>query len=308
MNAFQISRQNFNYNTPSFRTINTLYSTFRTRADRFYFNDNFIKIEGVSPIKTNYHSNYNRNDNIKFINPTIIRNNRTKEYSLTYVVEKPLLTSYFIDNNISISEPIGVDVNKRIMYACSNGLNIEFVDTSRIEKHINEYNKRIQEDRDRYNKQLKNNPNTVMSNSSLIRLNKRKALYEHLANIHKDRAYKGSLEIIRLRPEVIIMETLNLTDILSPHYISCQLHHHPLGIAQRILAEQSYKYNIPLIYAPGNFQSSNICSNCGYYKNILSNPIFNCPQCGSKMNRDTNAAINLRNWYINSKNQQAQLQ
>ena len=301
--AIKIAIDNFAYNFPTFKTYgSTLYNSFRPRNDRFYFNDNLIKIEGLKqPILTSFHSGLTPFDKIKFINPVIHRNNRTQEYTLTYVIEKPKLTNYFIENQIQISEPIGVDVNKRIMFACSNGLNIPFVDTTRIENHINQINSQVEKDRNRYIEQQKIDPEAKVSNSSLMRLNKRKELYEHLANIHKDVAYKGSLEIIKLRPEVIILEDLNLAGIMSDSYMKRQLQHHPLGIAQRILAEQCFKYGIPVVYAPRAFQSSNYCSNCGTYQNIKSNKVFICPICGMSMNRDTNAAINLRNWYIGSK-------
>ncbi len=294
------------FNKPNFKTSMSLYSSYKPRSEptSFYFQDNMLRIEGLpyqNMIVTSFHTGNYLIDGIKYINPTIHRNNRTKEYTVSYVVEKEKLCNYFQDNNIPKSEPIGVDVNKNIMYACSNGLNIYSVDTTRIQNHIASIDKQIQNDRDRYNESLKINPNSLLSNSALERLNKRKKLYERLSNIHKDTAYKGSLEIIRLNPEAVILEDLDIKKLMSYKYIADDLSTHSLGIAQNILEQQCFKYGIPVYYAPRFFESSNYCSNCNSYRNIGSNPIFNCKICGLKMQRDTNAAINLKNWYLNNR-------
>ena len=212
------------------------------------------------------------------------------------MVLKPKLSDYFILNNIPKSEPIGVDINKNIMYACSNGMNIYYRDTNRIEKNLANVNRKIQRDKNRY----KNNQQDI-SNSALFRLNKRKSIYEHISNIHKDTAYKGALNIVRLNPEAVIIESLDIKAIMGHSYIADDLQFHPLGIAQKILEQQCIKYNIPVIKAPINFQSSNFCSVCGTYKDIKNYNYFVCPNCKARIQRDTNAAINLKKWYLNNK-------
>ena len=43
--------------------------------------------------------------------------------------------------------------------------------------------------------------------------------------------------------------------------------------------------------------SSQICSHCGYRKKLsLDERIYNCPKCGTSLDRDMNAAINIRNF------------
>lgn len=282
------------FNRPKFKTDSFSISSFRPRSEptSFYFNDNYLRIEGLpygEMIETSYHTHALPSDRKKYINPIIFRNNYTKEYSLNYVSEKTKLGDSLID--IPVSDPIGVDVNRKILYACSNGINIEYADTSRVEKHLSNLNQTISKDRDRY----KDKPKSI---SSIYRLEERRQLYAHISNIHKDRAYKGSLEIIRCNPEAIILESLDIKSIMSHKYIADDLQFHPLGIAQLILEQQAFKYDIPVYYAPIHFESSNICSNCGSYNNIGSNKYFRCDKCGLVLQRDTNAAINLKNWYM----------
>ncbi len=293
------------FNKPSFKDGNEYISSYRPRSDlmAFYFNDDYVRFEGLpykEMIKTSYHTGEYFKDYIRYYNPIIFRNNRTNEYFLKYIVLKPKLDNYFIENNIPKSDPIGVDVNKNIMYACSNELNIYSVDTSRIEKHLSDVSKHVEKDRKRFKEIQQNNPDAVPSNNSLQRLEQRRKLYQRIFNIHKNTAYQGSLQIIRLNPAAVIMENLDIKKIMSYHYITDDLDFYPLGQVQRILAEQCNKYNIPVIYAPAGFESSNYCSNCGTYKDSKGSKIFVCDCCGARIQRDTNAAINLRNWYLHS--------
>lgn len=50
----------------------------------------------------------------------------------------------------------------------------------------------------------------------------------------------------------------------------------------------------------GRFEpSSQICSCCGHRQKMsLENRTYECPTCGSKMDRDINAAINIRNFAL----------
>ena len=126
-------------------------------------------------------------------------------------------------------------------------------------------------------------------------------MYAHIANIHRNNCYNGALQIIRCNPEAIILETLDVAFIMRHSYVADDLFFHPLGVSQRILIEQAFKYDIPVYYAPKGFPSSNVCSSCGSYKDIKTNKYFRCDNCGLVLDRDINAAINLKNWYIQNK-------
>lgn len=288
------------HNRPRFKNFNSLFSSFHPRSekDSFYYIGEYIRIEGLKyqeMIKTNFNFGNSKSENIKFIDPTITKNNRTREYYLSYKILKEKFNTYFIDNNIEESEPIGIDVNKNKMFACSNGMIFERPDYTRIIKHIADIDRQIQKDRD----MIKEN-NMPISNNMLYKLNKRKKLYEHITNLNKDTVYKASIEIINLHPQAVILETLDIKSMYSKHYIAKEITNAPFATDQRILMEQCNKYNIPVLFAPLHFESSNICSNCGFYKNIKCCRNFVCNNCGLIIDRDINAAINLKNWYIDN--------
>ena len=288
------------YNRPRFKNFNSLFSSFHPRAEKesFYYINNFIRIEGLpyqEMIKTSYNFGNSKEQNIKFIDPTITKNNRTGEYFLSYKILKEKYLTYFEDNNIEESDLIGIDINKEKMYACSNGMIFKRPDYTRIVKHIAELDKSIQKDRD-----LIKETNIPLSNNMIYRLNQRKNQYEKITNLNKDTAYKSSLEIIRLHPKAIILESLDIKHMYSKHFIAKEITNCSFATEQRIIEEQCNKYNIPIVYAPRDFQSSNICSNCGYIKDSRGYKNFVCDNCGISIDRDINAAINLKNWYIDN--------
>ena len=285
----------------------TSFSSYKpiSAVPNFYFEDNYLKIEGIAKygatkgnfkygemIETSYHTHTTKNDKIKYTYPVIFRNNYTGEYTLQYMALKQKLGDTLAD--VPVSDPIGVDVNRQKLYACSNGIIIPFVDTSREERHLSELDREMLRDRNKYQDQ-------PLSKSQMYKLEKRRKLYVHVGNIHRNNCYNGSLQIIRCNPEAIILETLDLQSMMQKSYVADDLQFHPLGISQRILAEQAFKYDIPVYHAPLNFHSSNICSRCGSYKDIKSNKLFRCDNCGLVLDRDINAAINLKNWYIQNK-------
>ena len=69
---------------------------------------------------------------------------------------------------------------------------------------------------------------------------------------------------------------------------------------ERQLKYKCKKYGRQMYYANQFFASSKQCSNCKHiHKDLLiSDREFVCPKCGFKIHRDFNAAINLKNLYI----------
>lgn len=68
---------------------------------------------------------------------------------------------------------------------------------------------------------------------------------------------------------------------------------------QTMLTYKCLKYGKKVIKI-GRFEpSSQICSNCGHRQKLtLEDRIYKCPECGSEIDRDTNAALNIRNFAL----------
>jgi putative transposase len=68
------------------------------------------------------------------------------------------------------------------------------------------------------------------------------------------------------------------------------------GTFLRMLEYKAKWYGATLIVAPRSFPSTRLCSSCGHLhgKIPLSQRVFRCEACGLEMDRDLNAALNLK--------------
>ncbi len=70
------------------------------------------------------------------------------------------------------------------------------------------------------------------------------------------------------------------------------------GMFRRMLEYKCQWYGAQLIIAPRDFPSTQLCSQCGHRNGRipLNQRVFCCKACGLEVDRDLNAAMNLRNY------------
>ena len=101
--------------------------------------------------------------------------------------------------------------------------------------------------------------------------------------------------------KVIVIEELNVSGMLKNHHLALSISDLGFGEFRRQL-EYKYKlYGNTLIVADRWFPSSKMCLGCGQVKEtlLLSKREFVCEHCGQVIDRDQNAAINLKNYGFN---------
>jgi putative transposase len=111
-----------------------------------------------------------------------------------------------------------------------------------------------------------------------------------------DFLHKASTAIAKLS-DAIVMEDLNTQGMMHNHHLA-----QSIGDASWYRFEQMLKYKaewrgVELIEIGRFDPSSKLCSRCGWkHVNLkLSQRTFRCQRCGLEMDRDLNAAINIRN-------------
>ena len=105
-------------------------------------------------------------------------------------------------------------------------------------------------------------------------------------------------EIIGKNPEFIVLEDLNVKGMVKNRHLSKAIAEQRFGLFRRIVTEEAKKLGIRLIIADRGFPSSKTCHVCKTIKQDLklSDRVYRCPVCGLSINRDLNAALNLRNY------------
>ena len=121
-------------------------------------------------------------------------------------------------------------------------------------------------------------------------------LHYKIACIRHDAHHQATTEIVNMASAIGI-ETLKVTNLLKNRKLAKALSDSALGGFLAKLKSKAKVLGIPVREAPQFFASSKTCSSCGYVKDelSLSERVFHCDWCDTKIDRDQNAAINLKN-------------
>ena len=119
-------------------------------------------------------------------------------------------------------------------------------------------------------------------------------VYNKINNIKLDTIHKFTATIAK-NHGVVVVEDLSVEDMQISEIKGIRRGVND-SMMSEILRQLSYKCG-RIITVDRYFPSSKTCSNCGTIKNdlTLSNRTYKCHCCGNVIDRDMNAAINLRN-------------
>ena len=131
----------------------------------------------------------------------------------------------------------------------------------------------------------------IKSEKELLKLNHR------LTNIRQNHFHQTTSEIIKREPSFICIEDLNVSGMMKNRHLSKSVQQQGFYEFKRQIEYKSAWNNIPVILADRFFPSSKLCSCCGAIKKDLklSDRIYRC-ECGNVMDRDYQAAINLKRY------------
>ena len=120
-------------------------------------------------------------------------------------------------------------------------------------------------------------------------------LHYRIACIRNDAHHQATTEIVKAASAIGI-ETLKVTNMLKNRKLAKALSDSALGGFLEKLRTKAETLGIPIVQALQFFASSKTCSNCGYVKDelSLSERTYNCEWCNTEIDRDQNAAINLK--------------
>ena len=120
-------------------------------------------------------------------------------------------------------------------------------------------------------------------------------LHYRIACIRRDAHHQATTDILKCVSKIGI-ETLQVTNLLKNRKLAKALSDAALGGFFEKLKAKAKALSIPIVQADRFFASSRNCSTCGHKKDdlTLSDRQYQCRNCGASIDRDVNAAINLR--------------
>ena len=119
-------------------------------------------------------------------------------------------------------------------------------------------------------------------------------LHEKIKNQRKDFQHKWSRKIVN-ENQVIVSEDLNVKGMLKNHKLAKSIQDASFGSFCNMIAYKANEQHRQYIKIGTFFPSSKLCHCCGFkYKGLkLEERFWTCPECGTYLDRDENAAINI---------------
>jgi putative transposase len=122
-------------------------------------------------------------------------------------------------------------------------------------------------------------------------------LHRRLTNIRWSYTKSVVNEVVKTKPLYITIEDLNVRGMMQNKHLSRVIANQNFFRFKVWLGQACRKSNIELRIVDRFYPSSKLCSNCGTKKTrlSLSERTFVCEHCGTNLDRDYNASINLEN-------------
>ena len=119
-------------------------------------------------------------------------------------------------------------------------------------------------------------------------------LHEHIRNQRDDFLHKLTTHLVQ-NYDAIVVENLNVRGMVKNRCLSFAISDVSWSRFFSLLSYKCEWYGKKLIVVDRFFPSSKMCSSCGALQDMpLKERTYKCAQCGSVMDRDLNAALNIR--------------
>ena len=125
-------------------------------------------------------------------------------------------------------------------------------------------------------------------------------IHKKITDIRNNYLHQVTTEIVKTKPSRIVMEDLNVRGMMKNRHLSRAISEQKFYEFKRQIRYKCEQYGIEFVEVDRFYASSKTCSHCGHIKTDLrlSDRVYICAECGLRIDRDLNAAINLANYKI----------
>lgn len=277
---------------PKFKTKKHSKKSFYVRYDRMYLRNNTVNIEKVGRVK--YTTNLKIPKLNKYINPRCSFDGMY--WYLSFGFEQD-------ENKVELNKELSVGIDLGVKdLAIVNCLDkpIKNINKSNEVIRLKKKIKRLQRQVSRKYEMNKKCQKLVKTNN-IIKLEQQiKLIHRRLTNIRTNHIHQATNSIVKLYPYRVVMEDLNIIGMMKNKYLATAIQEQKMFEFIRQMKHKCEINGIEFIQVDRFYPSSKLCSCCGFKKDNLklSDRIYECNNCGTVIDRDKNASINLGNYKL----------
>lgn len=285
--AYKLFFKRGNKGFPKFKKKNKCIPSFYQRTDNFRIIDsNHIKLTGIKePVRIKQSIRVNH-----VLNPRVSFDGKFWYFSYSYELD--------CFEKSKSDKVVGVDLGIKNLAITSDNTTYKNINKSSMVKKLEHRKKHLQRKLSNKYEMNKNGSNFVKT-SNIIKLERQiRMLDRKLKNIRDTYIHQVTYDLVKTKPGCIVIEDLNVSGMMKNKHLSKAIQQQCFYKFRQYLTYKCEFYGVDLIIADRFFASSKTCSCCGYKRKFLSlsERTFICPDCGNIIDRDLNAAVNLRNY------------
>ena len=196
-------------------------------------------------------------------------------------------------------ETIGIDLGIKNLATCSDGTVYPNINRAAKVRNLKKKQRRLQraisrkyEMNNTKGERYRKTRNIIKSERKLLRLHHR------LANIRQNYRHQITSAIIGRKPNSIVLEDLNVRGMMSNRHLAKAVQEQGFYEFRRQIEYKAAWSGLRVVIADRFYPSSKICIACGHVKKNLrlSERIYHCENCGNEIDRDLQAAMNLKRY------------
>ena len=278
---------------PKFKSRKRSKPNYPVPSEAVYFNGNKVNIIKIGKVKYKSDNNIPLGKEHKFTNARI--SNVNGKWILSFGMECENQAPSLTDKKVGID--LGI---KETMTVAHGDEKVVFhnINKSKKMRTLSKRLKWLQRGISRKYEANKDGNKFVKTNHIIRDEERLKKLYARIKNIRNDYNHQMTHKIVLLLPQQVVMEDLNVSGMMKNKHLSKAVGEQCF---YEIIRQMKYKCEwngIKFIQADRFYPSSKMCSCCGHIKKDLklSNRTYVCSECGLKIDRDYNAAINLQRY------------